>query len=151
MKLYDKIVFVDKNGTCRAPMAAEIFKEISTGSGIEAYARGLVVLFPEPMNQKAEAVMASNGFSVQGYMSSPLVEEDVGKNTLVIAMEEGYRQKVLEMFEDIEERQVRVLTELVGDELEIVNPYGGSLQVYGLCYETMFASIKKLANLFTEI
>ena len=62
-------------------------------------------------------------------------------------MESAQRLKILEMFEEIEERQVRVLTELVGDELEIVNPYGGSLQVYGLCYETLYTSVKKLVDL----
>ena len=67
MKLYDKVIFVDENGTCRAPMAAEIFKDIAAGSGIEACPRGLVVLFPEPLNQKAEAVMA---LTALGYSSS---------------------------------------------------------------------------------
>ena len=149
MKLYDKVIFVDENGTCRAPMAAEIFKDMAAGSGIEACPRGLVVLFPEPLNQKAEAVMASNGFSAQEYMSAPFVSGDVGKNTLVVTMESAQRLKILEMFESIEERQVRVLTELVGEELEIVNPYGGALQVYGLCYETLYTSVKKLVDLIT--
>lgn len=147
MKLYDKVIFVDENGTCRAPMAAEIFKDMTAGSGIETCPRGLVVLFPEPLNQKAEAVMASNGFNAEEYMSAPFVLEDVGKNTLVVTMESAQRLKILETFPDIEERQVRVLTELVGDELEIVNPYGGSLQVYGLCYETLYTSVKKLVDL----
>ena len=149
MKLYDKVIFVDENGTCRAPMAAEIFKDMAAGSGIEACPRGLVVLFPEPLNQKAEAVMASNGFSAQEYMSAPFVLGAVGKNTLVVTMESAQRLKILEMFESIEERQVRVLTELVGEELEIVNPYGGALQVYGLCYETLYTSVKKLVDLIT--
>ena len=48
MKLYDKVIFVDENGTCRAPMAAEIFKDMAAGSGIEACPGGLGVRFPEP-------------------------------------------------------------------------------------------------------
>lgn len=46
--------------------------------------------------------------------------------------------------------QVHVLTELVGDELEILDPYGGSLQSYGLCYETMRKTIIKLVKLLNE-
>ena len=42
------------------------------------------------------------------------------------------------------------LRELVGDELEILNPYGGTLQSYGLCYETLNKSIQKLVNLMNE-
>ena len=43
-----------------------------------------------------------------------------------------------------------VLTEFVGDELEILNPYGGNLQAYGICYETLNKSIKKLVKILNE-
>ena len=42
-------------------------------------------------------------------------------------------EKILEKYENARPEQVHVLTELVGDELEILDPYGGSLQSYGLC------------------
>ena len=45
---------------------------------------------------------------------------------------------------------VAVLTEFVGDELEILNPYGGNLQAYGICYETLNKSIKKLVKILNE-
>ena len=48
------------------------------------------------------------------------------------------------------ETDVEVLTELVGDELEILNPYGGTLQSYGLCYETLNKTIQKLVKLINE-
>ena len=38
---------------------------------------------------------------------------------------------------------IQVLTKYVGDELEILDPYGGALPAYGLCYETLRKSIKK--------
>ena len=41
-------------------------------------------------------------------------------------------------------------TEFVGDELEILNPYGGNLQAYGICYETLNKSIKKLVKILNE-
>ena len=54
------------------------------------------------------------------------------------------------MFPEAQEENVQVLTELVGDELEILDPYGGTLQAYGLCFETMNKSIKKLVKLLNE-
>lgn len=143
--MYNRIVFVAESGVCREPMAAAILKELGLNRPVEILARGLVVLFPEPMNQKAEAVMISNGLPVEGYMSSPLTAEDITEDTLALAMEEKHRQKILEMFAHADPKQVQVLTEFVGDELEIVNPYGGTLQMYGLCYETLLSSVKKLA------
>ena len=59
MKQYNRILFVAENGTCRAPMAAGILGEYVLKHPVEIGARGMIVLFPEPLNQKAEAVMIS--------------------------------------------------------------------------------------------
>ncbi len=150
MKEYNRIIFVGQSGSSRAPMAAGILKEFTLNHPIEILARGMVVLFPEPINQKAEAVLISNGINPEGYTSVQLSGEDISKDTLVIVMEQGQRVKVLEQFENAVEENVQVLTELVGDELEILNPYGGTLAAYGLCYETLRKSIKKLVKLLNE-
>lgn len=148
--MYKKIVFVSESGTCREQMAVAIWKDIGLDKTIEAVARGLIVLFPEPLNQKAEAVMISNGIPTEGYLSSPLAAEDFGDGVLVLTMEAKQRLKVLEMFEEADPAHVHVLSDFVGDELEIVNPYGGALQMYGLCFEVLSASIRKLANILNE-
>ncbi|MDE7435781.1 MAG: phosphotyrosine protein phosphatase [Lachnospiraceae bacterium] len=131
-------------------MAAGILQEYNIGNSMEIAARGLVVLFPEPLNQKAEAVLISNGITMDGYMSAQITPEDFGEDTLVLTLEEQLRQKLLELFADSDPEAVRVLTEYVGDELEIINPYGGTLQEYGLCYETLNRSLKKLVNLLNN-
>lgn len=150
MKQYDRVLFVAESGTCRAPMAAGILKEQTLKYPVEIEARGLVVLFPEPLNQKAEAVMISNGISMEAYRSTQLTEEDFGDHTLVLVMEQSQRDKVLEKYENANPADVYVLTDLTGDELEILDPYGGTLQSYGLCYETMRKTIRKLAALLNE-
>lgn len=150
MKEYRRIIFVAESGTCRAPMAAGIMEEYSLKQPVEILARGMVVLFPEPLNQKAEAVMISNGINMEGYMSAQLTEEDLTEDSLILVMEQGQREKLLEKFENANPENVHVLTELVGDELEIIDPYGGTLQAYGLCYETMRKTIKKLVNQLNE-
>ncbi len=150
MKNYNKVIFVAESGTCRAPMAAGILEEYSLKHPVEILARGLVVLFPEPLNQKAEAVMISNGINMEGFMSTQLTEDDFSDDALVLVMEKGQLEKVLETYPNADPENVHVLTELVGDELEILNPYGGTLQAYGLCYETLRKTILKLVNLLNE-
>ncbi len=145
MNGYKKIIFADNAGNSRAPMAAELLKECTMKHPIDIQARGIVVLFPEPLNQKVEAVLISNGITLDNYMSSQLEEEDFALDTLIIVMESGDKQKIYDLFEHVIPENVQVLTELVGDELEIMDPYGGTLQAYGLCYETLSKSIKKLA------
>lgn len=150
MKQYNRVLFVAENGTCRAPMAAGILNEYTLKHPVTIECRGLVVLFPEPLNQKAEAVMISNGINMEGYASRQLSETDFTEDTLVLTMERTQLEKVLEKYENAIPENLFVLTELVGDELEILDPYGGSLQAYGLCYETMRKTIHKLVSLLNE-
>lgn len=147
MKQYSKIIFVCESGTCRAPMAEAIMKEYVIKYPVQIESRGLVVLFPEPLNQKAEAILISNGINMTEKMSSQLREEDLSPDNLILTMEAEQKEKILKDYAGAADANVEVLTELVGDELEILNPYGGILQSYGLCYETLNKTIQKLVNL----
>jgi len=147
MKQYQRIIFVGRSGTCREPMAMGITKDCFLTEEIEVLARGLIVSFPEPMNQKAEAILISNGINMTGFVSEQLSEEDIIKDTLILTMEQGQKERVLNQCKNISMDDVYVLTEFVGDELEIIDPYGGTLQAYGLCYETLRKTIKKLVKL----
>lgn len=144
MKNINRVIFASGSGTSRAPMATAIFHATAHNRPIICEARGLIVQFPEPLNQKAEAVLISNGIELKDYSSKQLVESDFSENTLVITMEETGRQKILSEYANATQENTRLLNELVGDELEVMDPYGGSVQTYGLCYEVLKASIEKL-------
>lgn len=148
--MWEKVIFVCKSGTCRAPMAAALLRECSLKKDIIIEARGLVVLFPEPLNQKTAAVLISNGINLEGYMSEQLVAEDVDKQTLLLVMEAKDIPQVLAIVGEDKQAQVQVLTALVGEELEIMDPYGAPLPSYGLCYESLSKTIKKLAAWLNE-
>ncbi len=147
MEKLERIIFVARSGTCREPMAMGILNDLSLKQELEVLARGLVVSFPEPMNGKAEAVLISNGITLENFTSKQLSNNDIKENTLVLTMEKKHRDKVLANFENANIENVYVLTDFVGDELEILDPYGGTLQSYGLCYETLRKSIKKLVKI----
>ncbi len=144
MENINRIIFASGNGTSRAPMATAIFQSMPHNRQIICEARGLLVQFPEPLNQKADAVLISNGIELKDFSSKQLVESDFSENTLVITMEESARLKIINEYANATEENTRLLNELVGDELEVMNPYGGSVQSYGLCYEILKVSIEKL-------
>ena len=118
--------------------------------GLECEARGLVVLFPEPINQKVEAVLASHYIGFNTFESKPLVEEDFVAGTLVVAMDKKDYNKILDRFEASAQENVALLSEYVEDELDILNPYGQRIQVYGLCYETLLNTLTKLREKIQE-
>ena len=146
----ERIIFVGPSGSCREPMAMGILKDLTLKYEVEVLARGLVVSFPEPMNGKAEAVLISNGITLENFASTQLEEEEITERTLILTMEKRQKEKVLAHYKNASPDRVYVLTDYVGDELEILNPYGGSLQSYGLCYETLRKSIKKLVKILNE-
>jgi L-threonylcarbamoyladenylate synthase len=127
-------------------MAAELLKRWLKDSPIEVLTRGYTVQFPEPMNQKAEAVMASDGITVEGFESRELKNEEITDKTLIFTMSEKQRDQVLKQYASATEDNTFVLAYYVGEELETMNPYGASLPTYGLCYETLKETTRKLAE-----
>lgn len=142
-----KVIFAGGRGTCREPMAMALLQKEPLWEPIIIQARGLVVLFPEPLNQKADAVLASNGIRIENYASVQLESSDFADDTLILVMDQATEKQVLAMEGA---KNVHVLTDITGDELEIMDPYGGDLKVYGLCYETMANTIKRLADVLNE-
>lgn len=144
MEDYNKVVFVCQTGTARAHMAAEIMRREYTGGDLEIIARGLVVLFPEPINEKAEAVMVSNGIDVTGLCAQPLTIDDSTPGSLIIAMTAEQKRKASELLD--RNRDIYTLKELTGEEGDVMDPYGGPLQGYGKCFEEIESLVKKLVN-----
>jgi len=137
----NRILFVSQGATITGPMAEGVAKKLLEGKEIEISCKGLVVLFPEPMNQKAEAVMIGNGIRMDGYLSSPLTAEDMGDATLVLTVDEKRKQTVMDMYP--QQKMVYTLSEYAGME-EMFNPYGGELADYGKCYEQLRTMIEKM-------
>lgn len=148
MKEFDRIIFVGRGGNCREVMAAEILKSKPLYYHPEILARGEVVLFPEPLNQKAEAVLISRGFQLKDFMSVQLTEEDITDNTLILTFQKTMMEKLKKRFPSAE--NIYVLTEVSGDELEIFDPCGQEITTYGLCYEALDKSVQKLADVLND-
>lgn len=61
---------MDADDTARAPMAKAILQSKELPWPMEIGSRGLVVLFPQPVNQKVEAVLARNGLSAKDHTTT---------------------------------------------------------------------------------
>lgn len=138
---YNKILFVCTGNTCRSPMAEVIFRNLSYDMGIEAISRGLVVLFPEPSNPKAELVLKNHDLHLEGHMSAQLMREDIDDRTLVLTMTENHRLKILEEYGEIE--HIYTIKDFAGEEGDVVDPYGGDLMDYEHCFGELSRLIKK--------
>ncbi len=148
LQKFRKVLFVSGDDSCRGPMAAELLRNQSLSQEYEIGSRGMVVLFPEPANQKAEAIMCSQQMTLQGHEAKPFVSEDLDEETLVLTMEETQKWKIISDYENV--KNVYTLSEYVEDERAISSPHGQPLVGYGECFELLRDLIGKLANILNE-
>lgn len=128
-------------------MAAGVLKNCVLKKPIEIESKGLVALFPAPINEKAEAVMISNGVSLDGYSSQQLSEEDFTETNLIVALEEEQYTSIRDKFGDVE---FYLLEGLIGERVDISDPYGKELSDYGKCFEEIQHYIERLATVINE-
>ena len=89
MARINKIIFVCTDNTCLSNMAAAVFEGIRGEREIQVASRGLVVLFPEPINQKAVAILKSHKLELLEEEAKPLESRDLIPGTLVLTMTGG--------------------------------------------------------------
>lgn len=147
MREIRRIIFAAGNGISRAPMAAAILKSLLGDSPIEVLSRGIVVQFPEPLNQKAEAVLAANGLAPENFTSRQLKDEEITDRTVIFTMDAKQREDVISGWASASADNTFVLSSYVGEELETMDPYGGTVQTYGLCFEMLKGSLQKLVSM----
>ena len=138
MKKYDRLIFVSNSDTCRGPMAEAILKSKFLLSELEVESRGLVVLFPEPVNQKAEAILASHGLTMKDHTAKMLEQEDFDERTLILVMEDALKQRIFQEHENVQ--NTWQLSEYIKEETDVTEPVGGSLAVELLIYLLVYAA-----------
>lgn len=144
LQKYRRIIFVSGTDSARGPIAAELMRHQDLKQEYVVDSRGMVVLFPEPVNQKAEAVMRSAGMTMESHFSQQFDGENILDDTLVLALEEAQKAKLKAEYGNI--KNIYTLNEFAEDESEIPNPYGKPLAAYGECLEVLKRLTAKLAE-----
>lgn len=145
----NKIIFVCTGNTCRSPIAEILFKSMASDSELEVISRGLVVLFPEPANPKAEVVCVNHNLKLDEHVARMLKQGDITEDTLILTMTLDQARRVMEHFENAGE--VYTLKEFVGESGDVADPYGGALPVYEDCFAELTRLVKKLVYKLGEV
>lgn len=141
MKKFGKIIFVSMNNTCRGPMAEVIMKMLTKHKELEIISRGLIVLFPEPCNPKAVAVLRSKGIILDNRSSVELTEAEITDDTLILAL--GIKEKEM-LIEKYDPANLYTISEFAGEPGGIVDPYGKDIDSYKECADVLTDRIKKI-------
>lgn len=141
---YRRITFVSGSDTARGPMAAELLRRQELKQEYVIDSRGTVVLFPEPANQKAEAIMKSAHMTLESHVSRQFDEENLQEDTLVLTIDESQKARLLSEYG--QKGNIYTLNEFVGDDIQIPEPYGKPLTAYGECFEVLDRLTGELAD-----
>lgn len=147
MKHYDKLIFVSESDTSTSPMAEAILQREFLLEDILITSKGLVVLFPEPINPKAEAVLVSHSLSMKDHVSEQLTENDFDDRTLILTMDAEQMNRLLKDHEHA--KNVFTLASYIQADEDIQDPYGGSLADYNHTFETLKFYVLRLSKILS--
>lgn len=142
-----RIIFVSYDDTCLGPLAESIFNRISVGYGVEAISRGVVVLFPEPLNTKMLQIMEQRGLVPAHSVSCQLTASDITEDSLVLAMTDADVEMVKEISPNV---RIRKLREFAGQRGDIETPHGKGIEDYEQCYEHIDLLTKMAAQVILK-
>lgn len=150
MKKYDKVLFVSSSDTCRGPMAEAIMQHRVLLEDILIDSKGMVVLFPEPVNQKAEEILKQNGLSMSEHEAVQFTKDDFDNRTLILVMEAVQKAKIEEEYRDAV-KNLHLLTEYNGSGTgDVASPHGGDLIEYGRCFEVLKREVERAVTVLME-
>lgn len=143
----NKIIFVCTGNTCRSPMAEALMKTCKGLQGIQVTSRGLMVICSEPANEMAIEIMSDMGIDITKHKSKPFDEDEIDENTLILTMTQRHK-KVLG--QRALKGNVYSIKEFVGDDGDVNDPYGGSIETYKQCFDELDILIKKIGGLIND-
>lgn len=145
---YKKILFVCRNNEALSLMAEAILNHVQQSfpeeKRIPVTSRGLVVLFSEPVNPKAVAVLAQNHLKLPRETTRGLAKEDLTADTMIVTMNEKEKRMVEEMFPGV--LNLYQLRDFAGEGGEVTEPYGGSVEDYETVYEHLDLTVKLMSE-----
>ena len=141
--VFSKVIFAGLANTTQSVICESIFGYLAREKGMDCVSRGVTVLFPEPLNEKAVEILARHGLRPAKAEAQLLEPSDLDEAALILAMSKAVQNRILKNFTGA--NFVYTLPEFAGEETAIPEPRGGRDE-YEACYQTLLRLVTKTVS-----
>ncbi|WP_050608326.1 low molecular weight protein arginine phosphatase [Clostridium niameyense] len=144
------ILFICTGNTCRSCMAEAIFNSLSDDSDIIANSAGLAVVPGSVTSDNTcTIVKEKNGVDLSNREAVQLTEDMIEEADLILTMTYSMKDLLINLLMG-DSNRIFCINEYVGLEGEILDPYGGDIDVYEQTYDQLKNNIILLLKKIKE-
>lgn len=146
-----KILFVCAGNTCRSCMAEAIFNSIFIDQSIIASSAGVSTIPGSKTSLNSTIVVMKNlGVNIENRCSVQLTELKIIESDLVFTMTRSIKSFLLAKYSKYSSK-IFTINEYVGVAGDVVDPYGGDVDVYIMTFNSLKNSLNLLVDKFKKL
>lgn len=140
------VLIVCTGNLCRSPMAEGLlrhrFQEEGLGDYHRVFSAGVWAVDGHQASGHAIAVMAERGVDITGHIAHTINANDVGEADLILVMTQDHEQVIRNTWPHYGWK-IHRLSEMVGKRRDVADPYGGPIEEYRVCADTLSEYIEE--------